>query len=107
PGGREWDVASSALTWVPLDPKRSELSLEQKAARLAVFCETYGDVEPGAVLDVLPEQLRFVAQLVRTDADGGDPGAQKLAGWNVPAILREEADLLVRKRSDLLCDSRV
>ena len=101
PGSRVWDVASSAHTWVPLYPKRSELSLEQKAARLAVFCETYGDVEPGAVLDVLPEQLRFVAQLVRTDADGGDPGAQKLAGWNVPARLREEADLLVRQKEAL------
>ena len=106
PGSRVWDVASSAHTWVPLYPKKSELSLEQKAARLAVFCETYGDVEPGAVLDVLPEQLRLVAQLVRTNADGGDPGAQKLAGWNVPALLREEADLLVRQRSDLMGDRR-
>ena len=101
PGSRVWDVASSAHTWVPLYPKKSELSLEQKAARLAVFCETYGDVEPGAVLDVLPEQLRFVAHLVRTNADGGDPGAQKLAGWNVPARLREEADLLVRQKEAL------
>ena len=102
PGRRVWDVATSAYTWVPLSPKSRELSLEQKAARLAVFCDTYGDVEPGAVLDVLPEQLRFVAQLIRTEADRGDPGAQKLAGWKVPARLHEEADLLVRQRSDLV-----
>jgi len=102
PGSRVWDVASSAYTWVPLSPKSGELSLAQKAARLAVFCDTYGDVEPGAVLDLLPEQLRFVADLVQAKADGGDPGAQKLAGWNVPARLREEAELLVRQRSDLV-----
>jgi broad specificity phosphatase PhoE len=100
PGSRVWDVASSAYTWVPL--KSHELSLEQKGARLAVFCDTYGDVEPGAVLDVLPGQLRFIAHLVRTRADAGDPGAEKLAGWNVPARLHEEADLLVRQRSDLV-----
>jgi broad specificity phosphatase PhoE len=102
PGSRVWDVASSAYTWVPL--KSRELSLEQKAARLAVFCDTYGDVEPGAVLDVLPGQLRFIAHLVRTRADAGDPGAQKLAGWNVPARLHEEAELLVRQRADLRSD---
>jgi broad specificity phosphatase PhoE len=106
PGSRVWDVASSAYTWVPLSPKSSELSLAQKAQRLAVFCDTYGDVEPGAVVAVLPEQLRFIAQLVQTGADGGDPGAQKLAGWNVPARLHEEADLLVRQRSDLMGDRR-
>jgi broad specificity phosphatase PhoE len=104
PGSRVWDVAASAYTWVPLSPTKRELSLEQKAARLAVFCDTYGDVEPGAVLDVLPEQLRFVADLVQTKADGGDPGARKLAGWNVPARLHEEADLLVRQRADLIGD---
>jgi len=104
PGSRVWDVASSAYTWVPLSPKSGELSLGQKAARLAVFCDTYGEVEPAAVLDVLPEQLRFVAHLVQTKASGGDPGAQKLAGWNVPARLHEEADLLVRQRSELMGD---
>lgn len=103
PGSRVWDVARSAYTWVPLKPKSRELTLERKAARLALFCDVYGrEARPSAVLEVLPEQLRFGADLIQAEADGGDPGFLKLARWNVPSRLREDAELLVRDRRTLI-----
>lgn len=107
PGSRVWDVARSAYTWVPLYPKSRELTLERKASRLALFCDAYGRaIRPDAVLEVLPEQLRFGADLIQTEADAGDPGFLKLAAWNVPSRLREDAELLVSQRPRLIGTAR-
>ena len=107
PGSRVWDVARSAYTWVPLYPRQDGVSnnvvlaLPQRASRLATFCNAYGGVERGEVLEVLVEQLRFLADFIQSEADAGDPGFAKLAGWNVPNGLREDADLLLEQRAVL------
>jgi hypothetical protein len=87
--------------WVPLIPK-SELTLEQKASRLAVFCEAYGSgIDAEAVLDILPIQLRYFAGVIQADTDRGDRGFLKLVGWNVPARIRDYADVIERQAPTL------
>jgi Ser/Thr protein kinase RdoA (MazF antagonist) len=103
PGSRIWDVAWSAYTWVPLKPEATSnpVPLAMRAPRLATFCAAYRGVEPSEVLETLVGQLRFLADLVQTEADAGDPGFAKLAAWNVPARSREHAALL-RDQTHLL-----
>ncbi len=103
PGSRLWDAAGSAYAWVPLCPRSRELTLERKASRLARFCRAYGgELRPSAILEILPSQLRFGAEWIQTGADRGDPGLLKLARWNVPSRLREDAEGLVRQRPALV-----
>lgn len=85
PGSRAWDLAYSAYTWVPLDLK-SEPDLERSALRLRLFCDAYGGhVPPADVLEALPLLLRVGADRIQARAEGGDPGFQKLVGWNFPS----------------------
>jgi len=103
PGSRTWDVASSAYWWVPLKPRSTRPSLGVKAARFALFCEAYGDgVVKQAVFDTLTEQLPMQADFIQAEADAGDTGFAKLAGWNIPASLRDDSIVLIRQR-DALC----
>jgi hypothetical protein len=102
PGSREWDLASSAYWWVPLKPRITPPGLADKAARFALFCEAYGaGVKTEGVLDALIELLPTQAEVIPAGAEAGDPGFAKLAGWNVPAVLREDADRLVQQRGEL------
>jgi len=103
PGSRAWDVASSAYWWVPLNPRVTPPSLADKASRFALFCDAYGEgITRQEVFDTLTEQLLLQADFIRAEADAGDPGFAKLAGWNIPAVLREDSDLLTQQR-DVLC----
>jgi len=103
PGTRAWDVAGAAYRWVPLIPTKSQPDLGTKATRFALFCAAYGeDLDRREVFDILPAQSRVFADFIQRAADAGDPGFAKLAGWQVPARLREEADLLVGQRDRLL-----
>jgi aminoglycoside phosphotransferase (APT) family kinase protein len=102
PGSRHWDLASSAFWWVPLDPWIEPPSLADKAARFALFCDAYGaGTAKLDVLDTLIELLPAQADVIQAGADAGDPGFAKLAAWNVPAVLREDADRLARQRGAL------
>jgi len=102
PGSRVWDLAYSSLTWVPLNPRITTPNLADKAARFALFCHAYGAGYPRQqVLDTLIELLPAQAGVIQAGADAGDPGFAKLAGWNVPALLREDADRLVQQRATL------
>ena len=102
PGPRVWDVALSAYTWVPLKGLAPDLvALPPRATRLATFCAAYGGVHPRDVLETLIEQLPFLADVIQAEADAGDPGSMRLAGWNAPARAREDAGLL-RAGIDLL-----
>ena len=108
PGSRVWDVARSAYTWVPLYPKLAGndpvVTLPMQASRLARFCVTYGGVERSEVLDTVVEQLHFLADFVKAEADAGDPGFTKLAAWKVPSRAREDA-ALIRDQTRLLLGS--
>jgi hypothetical protein len=96
PGSRVWDLARSAYTWVPLypEPASNPVPLPMRASRLAKFCTAYERIEPSEVLDTLVEQLGFLADFIQAEADAGDPGFAKLAGWNVPARTRRDAALV-------------
>jgi Ser/Thr protein kinase RdoA (MazF antagonist) len=108
PGTREWDVARSALSWVPLYRKAGlELDIERRSERFALFCEAYGlGDRKRAIFDTLLVELPFFADAIQAAADGGDPGFAKLAGWGVPARLRAEASLLRQQRDALTGRSR-
>ena len=103
PGSRAWDVASAAYWWVPLNPRTTPPDLDAKAARFALFCDAYGEgIVKKDVFDTLTEQLPILADFVQAEADAGDPGFAKLAGWNLPAILRADSQTLIEQR-DALC----
>ena len=103
PGSRAWDVANSAFRWVPLNPRVTSLSLVAKASRFARFCESYGDaVTREAVFDTLTEQLPLQADFIQAEADAGNPGFAKLAGWDIPAVLRQDAAVLIEQRPVLI-----
>ena len=102
PGSRAWDVAGSAYSWVPLKPRVTPPSLAAKASRFALFCDAYGDaIARQEVFDTLTKQLLLLADFIQVEADAGDPGFAKLAGWNVPAVLRDDSALLVQQRGPL------
>jgi len=102
PGSRLWDLASASYRWVPLNPRTTPPTLAVKAARFALFCDAYdAGVKTADVLDTLVELLPTQAQVIQAGADAGDPGFAKLAGWNIPAVLREDADRLVGQRGTL------
>jgi len=102
PGSRVWDLAYAAFTWVPLKPRVTPPSLAAKAARFAVFCDAYGaGLTTHEVFDTLIELLPVQADVIQAGAHAGDPGFAKLAGWNVPAVLRDDADRLVQQRGAL------
>lgn len=92
PGSRDWDVALSAYSWVPLFPKEDVPDLPARAKRFARFCAAYdADLDARDVFDILPDQLRFCADFIQREADAGDPGFAKLADWHAPARLHQEA----------------
>jgi len=102
PGGRAWDVASSAYWWVPLNPRVTPPDLAAKATRFALFCDSYGrGIAVQEVFNTLIEQLPLLADFIQAQADAGDPGFAKLAGWNLPAILRGDSHVLLRQRGVL------
>jgi phosphotransferase family enzyme len=102
PGSRVWDVACSAYRWVPLVPHGTDgLDLSTKARRFARFCEAYGGVTRGEALEILFEELRFIATFIQAEADAGDPGFAKLAEWDVPSRLRSHAETL-RLQTEIL-----
>ena len=65
------------------------------------FNVMYSEVMLRPLLDTLIELLPVQADVIQAGADAGDPGFAKLAGWNVPAVLREDVDRLVQQRGAL------
>jgi hypothetical protein len=94
PGRREWDVAWSLLTLIPLMPY-STIPGADVSRRLRVFRDAYGALDP-SVLDVAVERCVREAHLIRTDpayarllseghdaiwADAGEHVARHLPEW--------------------------
>jgi aminoglycoside phosphotransferase (APT) family kinase protein len=103
PGSRAWDVASAAYWWVPLNPRATPPDLAAKASRFALVCDAYGGaITREQALKTLIELLPAQADVIQAGADAGDPGFAKLAGWNIPAALRDDAARLVEQRG-VLC----
>jgi hypothetical protein len=103
PGSRAWDVAIWAYWWVPLNPRVIPPSLTAKASRFALFCDAYSaGISRHDLFDTLAAQLPPQADLVDEEAEAGEPGFAKLVGWKVPAVLREDSNLLTQQRDVLL-----
>jgi hypothetical protein len=88
---------------VPLNPRVTSPSPTAKAQRFALFCDAYGEgITKQRVFDTLIDQLPLHADFIQAEADAGDPGFAKLAGWNVPARLRGDTALLIHQRGALV-----
>ena len=65
PGPRAWDLAYLAYRLVPLaapsQPRPARRS-PTTPARLAALCAAYGGIEPAAVLALVPQRLRALAE---------------------------------------------
>ena len=102
PGSRAWDIGRAAYSWVPLYPNDTRFVLAERSARLAEICGAYGnEISPAEALDTLIGALPFYARHIEQETAAGDPGFAKLAGWNVPDRLRQEAQLLASQRGVL------
>jgi hypothetical protein len=92
--------------WVPLNPRVTPPSLAAKTARFARFCDAYGEgIARQDVFDTLAEQLLVDADSCEAEAAAGAPGFAKLAGWNIPDVLRDDSAHLKQQR-EILCGQR-
>ena len=101
PGSRLWDIANSAYCWVPLFSAEGRFAIDERARRLRVFCDAYGALDRKRLIDVLIERTLFVGEVIEREADAGDPGFRKLAGWEVPDRMRRDATYVENNRTVL------
>ncbi|AGL17365.1 phosphotransferase [Actinoplanes sp. N902-109] len=79
PSTPEWDLAFSALTWVPLTAPQPGDDLPERSRRLHLLLDAYGyAAERTAFATVLPQRARRQAAVIRTMADAGDRAAVAL-----------------------------
>jgi len=84
PSTREWDLAFSALPWVPLaspsdDAEPSSRDVDARARRFHLFLDAYGyDGDRRVFRAVVPERARVQAGVIRRTADAGDPASRAL-----------------------------
>ena len=74
------------------------MPVDVRATRLRTFSDAYGSLDRTRLIDVLIERILFVGKVIQREADAGDPGFRKLAGWEVPARMRRDAAYLERNR---------
>ncbi len=84
PGPRVWDLAYAAYCFVPLihfdDVTLQQLGLTDprvQARRLQLFCESYGDVQPVEVLDMVKARLQALCTFITSAAEAGNKAFQK------------------------------
>ena len=98
PSSREWDLAFSALPWVPLALPRDGTPLsghdvEDRSRRFHLLLDAYGhDGDRHAFRAVIPQRARVQAGVIRRTTDAGDPAS---------IALLPIADLLERSASDV------
>jgi Phosphotransferase enzyme family len=84
PSTREYDLAFSALSWVPLRVLDAVVppgphGVEERARRLHLLLDAYGyDGDRSAFRTVIPQRARRQASVIRGMADAGDPAAVAL-----------------------------
>jgi hypothetical protein len=98
PSSREWDLAFSALPWVPLarssdDTRSGSRDPAERSRRFHLLMDAYGyDGDRRVFRTVVPERARVQAGVIRRAADAGDP---------VSSALRPIAQLLERSAADI------
>jgi hypothetical protein len=84
PSSREYDLALSALWWVPFCPRSAAERLgfrdfDGRSHRLHLLLDAYGyDADRQEFGAVIVQRARKQAAAIRQMADGGDPGATRL-----------------------------
>src|SRR5258705_727017 len=84
PSSRDWDLAFSALTWVPLASPRdgmplSDDDLRERSRRLHLLLDAYGyDGNRGDFAAAVPQRARRQAEVIRHMADAGDAASTRL-----------------------------
>lgn len=84
PGTRLWDLANAAYCWVPLFTSANRFDIQERAARLRAFCDSYELADRSSLLDVLRRRVAYVARYVSEQAKAGDPGFANLVAMDVP-----------------------
>jgi hypothetical protein len=85
PGPRAWDLSNTAWAFVPLwhNAKCERAGLQagplDKARRLRLFLDAYGDVQPKTVLETGAERMRLMVDHLRTLANEGHEREVSLA----------------------------
>ena len=98
PSSRDWDLAFSALSWVPLASPRDGTplgvsDLQERSRRLHLLLDAYGyDGDRQAFGAVVPQRARRQAGVIRQMAGAGDPAS---------IALLPIADLLERSATDV------
>src|SRR4051794_11136049 len=98
PSSREWDLALSMLTWVPLaspgaGKQLSSLDLTERSRRLHLLLDAYGyDGDRHAFAAAVPQRARRQADVIRRMAAAGDAAC---------IALMPIADLLTSSASDV------
>jgi hypothetical protein len=81
PSSREWDLAFSALPWVPLTApgpgtRLTDDDLRERSRRLRLLLDAYGyDGDRHTFAAVVPQRARRQAGVIRSMADDGDPAS--------------------------------
>jgi hypothetical protein len=81
PSARDWDLAFSALTWVPLASPRdgtplSDPDRRERSRRLHLLLDAYGyDGDRSVFGAVVPQRARRQAGVIRQMAGAGDPAS--------------------------------
>ncbi|MET0418609.1 MAG: phosphotransferase, partial [Actinoplanes sp.] len=93
PSSRDWDLAFSALTWVPLASPRDGTppDLPERSRRLHLLLDAYGyDGDRRAFGAVVPQRARRQAGVIRDMADAGDTAS--IALLPIAALLERSAN---------------
>lgn len=70
PGSRTWDLAATAVSFVPLNPY---LPVPDRGRRLRLLCDAYGLVDGSAMVEVIARRLRLVRERLLDLAGGAAP----------------------------------
>jgi Phosphotransferase enzyme family len=91
PSTREFDLAFSALPWVPLaSPSAGTPDLDERSRRFHLLLDAYGyDGDRHVFATVIPERARGQAGVIRRMADDGD--AAMIAILPIAALLERSA----------------
>jgi hypothetical protein len=93
PSSREWDLAFTALPWVPLASPSDDAPASgagERSRRFHLLLDAYGyDGDRRAFRDVVPERARVQAGVIRRTADAGD--AASIALLPIAGLLERSA----------------
>jgi hypothetical protein len=99
PGSRLWDVVNAAYCWVPLFAGERLFDIDERARRLARFCDAYGVDDRAALIPTMLLRIRFIAQFVEEQARSGDLGFSGLIAIGVPGKMADDAALIEANRT--------